>query len=304
MRFMKAWNIRRSSLPACLLLAAVLVPAQVPQEPVEETTAPDVSLDARDRIFYPGDTERWKPLASKLFKNTLLDQKEIWTSPFHMRRQDIKWWVGVAGVTAALIATDHRTSNVFENSQGQVSWGNNISRIGASYTLLPVVAGFYGYGAIKDDPKPREVGVLGAEALLDSLIVVEVLKPIAGRNRPDAVDNAGHFFKGGDSFPSGHAIESWALASVIAHEYGHGSKVVPVVVYSLAGVVSAARFAAQRHYASDIVMGGAMGWFLGRYVYQTHMDHAIHRHLAARPRITPEFDPSQRLYGVALAFGN
>jgi hypothetical protein len=261
-------------------------------------------MDSRDRIFYPGDTERVKPLAGKLLANTLLDQKEIWTSPFHMRRQDAKWWVGVAGVTAALIATDHRTINTFENSQGQVSWGNNISRIGASYTLLPVVAGFYGYGVLKDDPKPREVGVLGGEALLDSLIVVEVLKTAAGRNRPDTPTNPGHFFKGGDSFPSGHAIESWALASVIAHEYGHGSKVVPVVVYSLAGVVSAARFTAQRHFASDIVVGGAMGWFLGRYVYQTHMDHAIHRHLAARPRITPELDPSQRLYGLALTFGN
>jgi membrane-associated phospholipid phosphatase len=304
-RFTKARNIRRSSLAAWLLLAAVLASAQVPQDAVEETAAPDaVALDSRDRIFYPGDTERWKPLASKIFANTLLDQKEIWTSPFHMRRQDIKWWVGIAGVTAALIASDHNTSTVFENSRGQVSWGNNISRIGASYTLLPVVAGFYGYGAIKDDPKLREVGVLGGEALLDSLIVVEVLKPIAGRNRPDSVRNAGRFFQGGDSFPSGHAIESWSLASVIAHEYGHGSKVVPVVVYSLAGVVSVARFAAQRHYASDIIAGGAMGWFMGRYVYQTHMDHAIHRHLAARPRIAPEFDPPQRLYGLALIFGD
>ena len=299
---MKQWNIRRSSLVACLLLGAGWAPAQV----ADDATAPQSTseMDSRDRIFYPGDTERVKPLAGKLLANTLLDQKEIWTSPFHMRRQDAKWWVGVAGVTAALIATDHRTINTFENSQGQVSWGNNISRIGASYTLLPVVAGFYGYGVLKDDPKPREVGVLGGEALLDSLIVVEVLKTAAGRNRPDTPTNPGHFFKGGDSFPSGHAIESWALASVIAHEYGHGSKVVPVVVYSLAGVVSAARFTAQRHFASDIVVGGAMGWFLGRYVYQTHMDHAIHRHLAARPRITPELDPSQRLYGLALTFGN
>jgi membrane-associated phospholipid phosphatase len=298
----KQWNIRRSSLVACLLLGAGWAPAQV----ADDATAPQSTseMDSRDRIFYPGDTERVKPLAGKLLANTLLDQKEIWTSPFHMRRQDATWWVGVAGVTAALIATDHRTINTFENSQGQVSWGNNISRIGASYTLLPVVAGFYGYGVLKDDPKPREVGVLGGEALLDSLIVVEVLKTAAGRNRPDTPTNPGHFFKGGDSFPSGHAIESWALASVIAHEYGHGSKVVPVVVYSLAGVVSAARFTAQRHFASDIVVGGAMGWFLGRYVYQTHMDHAIHRHLAARPRITPELDPSQRLYGLALTFGN
>lgn len=298
---MKRWNIRRSSLAVVLVLAAGLVPAQEAQNQEAQN---EVSLDSRDRIFYPGDTETWKPLAGKLLANTLLDQKEIWTSPFHMRGEDIKWWVGIAGVTAALVATDHRSSNVFENSPGQVSWGNNLSRIGASYTLLPVVAGFYGYGLIRDDPKPREVGVLGAEALLDSLIVVEVLKPIAGRNRPDSANNAGHFFKGGDSFPSGHAIESWSLASVIAHEYGQGSKVVPIVVYSLAGVVSAARFAAQRHYASDIVAGGAMGWFLGRYVYQTHLDHASHRHLAARPRITPEFNPSQRLYGLALAFGD
>ncbi len=299
------WNIKRRSLAAVLLLAAAWAPAQEAVDPPQETTTPDAApMDSRDRIFYPGDTERWKPLAGKLLGNTLLDQKEIWTSPFHMRRQDVKWWVGIAGVTAVLIATDHRTINTFENSQGQVSWGNNISRIGASYTLLPVVAGFYTYGVLKDDPKPREVGVLGGEALLDSLIVVEVLKTVAGRNRPDNPSNPGHFFKAGDSFPSGHAIESWSLASVIAHEYGHGSKVVPIVVYSLAGVVSAARFAAQRHYASDIVAGGAMGWFLGRYVYQTHMDHAIHKHLAARPRITPRLDPTQKLYGLTVAFGD
>ena len=49
----------------------------------------------------------------------------------------------------------------------------------------------------KDDPKAREVGVLGAEALLDSLIVVSVLKPIAGSNRPNAKDDQGNFFDGG-----------------------------------------------------------------------------------------------------------
>ena len=259
--------------------------------------------DARDRIFYPGDTERVKPLGQKMVANILLDQKEIWTSPFHMHKKDAKWWIGFGAVTAALVATDHRTSNVFENSKGQVSWANNISRIGASYTLIPVVAGFYGYGVLRDDAKSREVGVLGAEALLDSLIVVEVLKPIAGRNRPNSQNEKGHFFEGGVGFPSGHAIESWSLASVIAHEYGH-TKLVPIVVYGLAGLVSAARFTAQQHFASDIVAGGAMGWFLGRYVYQTHMDHALHHHAWMRPRIVPQVQPSERLYGVALSFSN
>jgi membrane-associated phospholipid phosphatase len=141
-----------------------------------------------------------------------------------------------------------------------VAWGNNLFRIGASYTLIPLVVGFYGYGLLRNDAKPREVGVLGAEALLDGLIVVQVLKPITGRNRPDSAGEKGPFFHGGDSFPSGHVIESWALASVIAHEYGHGhSKLVPILAYGLAGIVSTARFTAQKHYASDIVVGGVMG---------------------------------------------
>ena len=143
--------------------------------------------------------------------------------------------------------------------------------------------------------------MLGGEALLDSLIVVEVLKSVTRRERPYVTHDAGHFFDSGDSFPSGHAIGSWALASVVAHEYAH-TKWVPFAAYGLAGVVSMARFAAQKHYASDIVAGGAMGWFIGRYVYQTHEDHAVHRHALLHPMIAPQVQPSERAYGLALNF--
>ena len=255
--------------------------------------------DARDRVYYPGDTERVKPLARKLAGNVLLDQKEIWTSPFHMRKSDAKWWLGFGALTAALVATDHHTSSLLENSKGQVAWGNNLSTIGAAYTLIPAVAGFYTVGVLGENPKARETAVLGGEALLDSLIVVSVLKPIAGRNRPNAKDDQGNFFDGGASFPSGHAIETWSLASVISYEYGH-TKLVPIIACALAGVVSVSRFTAQQHYASDLVAGGAMGWFIGRYVWKTHQDHAIHPHGKIQARIVPEFQPSARTYGVAV----
>ncbi len=260
---------------------------------------PNPLQDPRDRIYYPGDTESVKPLARKLVGNILLDQKQIWTSPFHMHSGDAKWWIGFGAATAALIATDRRSSNALENSKGQVSIGNTLSRIGTSYTLLPVVAGFYTFGVFGEDPKAREVGVLGAEALLDGLIVSSVLKPIAGRNRPNAADERGNFFDGGMSFPSGHAIESWALASVISYEYGH-TKLVPIIACGLAGVVSVARFTAQQHYASDIVAGGAIGWFIGRYVWKTHQDHAIHPHGGVRAQVVPEILPGSHTYGVAL----
>jgi len=261
----------------------------------------DAAEDARDRVFYPGDTERIKPLARKLAGNLLIDQKEIWTSPFHMHSGSAKLWIGFGALTAALVATDHSSYKIFENSPGQISWGNNISKIGAAYTVIPVVAGFYGIGVLTNQAKPRETGVLGAEALLDSLIVVQVLKPIAGRNRPNTGSDQGHFFDGGASFPSGHAISTWALASVVSHEYAH-TRFVPIIAIGLASVVSAARFAAQQHFASDIVAGGAMGWFIGSYVYGTHRDHAIHMHSRAALQIVPQLEPSSRTYALSVAF--
>src|SRR5260370_42178608 len=170
-------------------LAEVIALADREGNPTPEPSSSTATRDSRDSVFYPGDTERPKPLMRKLVINILLDQKEIWTSPFHMHAADAPWWIGFGGATAALIATDHRTSRLLENSKGQVSWGNSISKIGAAYTLVPVAAGFYAVGVFTEDPKAREVGVLGTEAIVDSVIVSSVLKAIAGRNRPNAANN-------------------------------------------------------------------------------------------------------------------
>ena len=277
--------------------------ATAPESASATKSIPNPLEDARDRIYYPDDTERMIPLLTKLGGNVLLDQKEIWLSPFHMHKKDAKWWIGFGAVTAALIATDHQSSHVF--TPGQVTWAGRVSNVGAEYTLVPIVAGFYAYGVFKHNAQAREVGVLGTESLVDALITVTVLKTIAGRNRPDNANatERGDFFDGGTSFPSGHAIESWALASLIAHEYKkYGGKFVPYLAYALATGVSVSRYVADRHYASDIVAGGAMGWFLGRYVYQTHETHASHHHAWLQPQIGPSVDPITRTYALSLQF--
>jgi membrane protein YqaA with SNARE-associated domain len=68
-------------------------------------------------------------------------------------------------------------------------------------------------------------------------------------------------------------------------------------------MVSVARIAAQKHFSSDVVAGGTMGWFIGRYVYNTHMSHLAHKRASLIPMIVPQTDPQQRRYGVALLFG-
>jgi membrane-associated phospholipid phosphatase len=61
-------------------------------------------------------------------------------------------------------------------------------------------------------------------------------------------------------------MNSWALASVVAHEYPR-PLIVPIAAYALASTVSLSRFAVRQHFASDIVLGAGMGWFIGDYVY-------------------------------------
>jgi membrane-associated phospholipid phosphatase len=306
-----AANISQQTVSPDQIETAQSAPQEQPEisqsAPAKDATGDSASLeqsspvlDRRDRIFYPGDTERLKPLGRKLLLNILLDQKEIFTSPFRMNRRNAPWWLLSAATTAGLIAADRHIADSFENSNGQVRWGGRISNIGASYTLIPIVAGSYAYGVWRDNAKAREIGVLGTETLLDGLIVAGILKEVTRRNRPDEKD-PGDFWGGGTSFPSGHAIQVWSIASLLAHEYKH-KPIVAVTAYSLAGIVSASRIAARKHFASDVVTGGTMGWFIGRYVYQTHMSHLAHKHSSLMPIVVPLVQPSMRSYGVTVLF--
>lgn len=234
-------------------------------------------------------------------------QKAMWSSPFQMSRKDAKLWGAFGAATAALIATDKYTSTKLPNTPNQVSFSKHVSRVGAAYTTLPLAGGFYLYGKLRDVPKARETGVLGAEALLHSYAIVAILKIAAGRERPEDGDGGGRFFKGRHSFPSGHAMMSWSFASVISHEYGP-RKITPIAAYGLASAVSVSRFTARKHFASDVLAGGAMGWFIGRYVFRNGLDPAIdkgygpNRSSRFMPSIFPRLDPGGRGYGFFLAW--
>jgi len=256
-------------LPALgLIVACSTVSSATAQE---QTGSPFSSLlTPREQACYSTETEPLKPLGKKFFKNILLDQKAIWTSPFRMKRSDAKWWVLVGAATGVLVATDHWTSQQLPNTKDQVRFSGQVSNAGI-YALAPLTGGLYLVGVFSGNAKARETGLLGAEALVDGLVLFEGLKLVTGRERPTVSDGHGHFFHGGDSFPSGHAMESFALASVIAHEY-RNKKIVPVLAYGLAALVSASRLSGRQHFASDVVVGGAMGWFIGTYVFHTHQN--------------------------------
>jgi membrane-associated phospholipid phosphatase len=217
----------------------------------------------------------WAPFKG-LPKAFAEDQKAIWTAPVHSSKSDIKWWVIFGGATAALIATDAKVMQHVPTSGTVVNTGTNISDV-AAYAIWPVSAALYFGGTHAGDQRMRETGYLGMEALADAWVVSTALKAVTVRERPDEGNGNGSFWQGSawnSSFPSGHAIQSWSLATVVAREYQH-KKWVPITAYSLAATVSVSRVLARRHFPSDVVVGSALGWFIGNYVYRKHHDEKL-----------------------------
>jgi membrane-associated phospholipid phosphatase len=209
----------------------------------------------------------------------LSDQVKIWTSPFRTGKSDAKWWAIFGGATGVLIATDKWTVKQLPNSAGQVRLGNYTSHIGAAYTLIPLSAGFYFLGTAAKSEQFRETGLLAFETLIDTTVFNLALKAATHRARPLQGNGEGHFWDSNGSvlnasFPSGHAINTWALASVFAHQYRRHIW-VPIVSYALAGTVVGARVSARKHFPGDVVAGAAMGWFIGDYVYGHRHNPAI-----------------------------
>lgn len=217
----------------------------------------------------------------------LHDQEAIWTSPFHTAKKDVKYWAIFGVATAALIATDQWSVKQIPNTSTQVSVSNWASRVGSAYSLIPLSAGFYFLGTADHSDRLRETGLLAFETLIDSNLVGEAMKMVANRARPLETNGTGRFEdspngRWNSGFPSGHALNTWALASVVAHQYRH-PLIIPILAYGLASTVVIARVGARQHFPGDVVAGSAIGWFIGDYVYgRRHNDELDHKPTVAQ----------------------
>ena len=66
-------------------------------------------------------------------------------------------------------------------------------------------------------------------------------------------------------------MAAWSLATIVANEY-RGRPMVQIAAYSLATSVGVSRFTGRNHFLSDVVVGSAIGYGIGRYVYHQHHD--------------------------------
>jgi membrane-associated phospholipid phosphatase len=309
---------RAAALCAVFAAASAGAVAQSPRgaEPLEDKPKPSAT---------PSPTP--KP-ERRFFADLLRDQRAIWTSPFHLTRGDAKWLAPLGVSTVALMASDQETGEL-SDSRRRASVSRDISFAGSIYSTGGLATGFYLIGRATGNARARETGRLGGEALINTALVYSVLKNVSQRPRPTVDGAHAEFFDGGHSFPSGHAASAWALATVVANEY-HERRAVQVGAYGLAAAVSVSRYTGRNHFLSDVLVGSAIGYGIGRYVYKTHHDPALDAsgadtgredeaasdgangayvetrresaHSKLVPFIAPSFGGARREYGLALAW--
>jgi membrane-associated phospholipid phosphatase len=83
--------------------------------------------------------------------------------------------------------------------------------------------------------------------------MVQTLKYTVRRERPDG--------SGVNSFPSGHAADTFAIATALERHFGWR---YAVPAYAFASYVAASRLHDNVHYVSDVVFGAAIGTIAGR----------------------------------------
>jgi hypothetical protein len=234
----------------------------LPDAPVPTTQSQDDQITLRDTP-----------------RRFLEDQKAIWTSPARIRESNVLGPLALVLATTVLISTDHEVmSSSGLNDPSLNSHASTVSN-GLLGGFVATPALIYGIGHFHHDQHATETGILSGEAMADSLVVNEVMKLVSLRERPTVDDARGRFFQtsvGTDSsFPSTHSILAWSSAAVIASEYS--GPLTQITAYSFSAGLSTARVLARQHFPSDVFVGSAVGWMIGRYVVHRHRKSIVPR---------------------------
>src|SRR3954468_14403369 len=182
--------------------------------------------------------------------------KHLVTNFKYLPSMENLYWAGAGGGLAL-------AAHPFDDNVNHALVGNDAADkifkageiLGELPTLLTSASVVYAVGRIGDRPKVSHLGMDLIEALAMSEALTQTLKYTVRRERPDGSSN--------NSFPSGHAADTFAFATALER---HLNWKYSIVGYTFASYVAISRLPANRHWLSDAVFGSAVGIIAGRTV--------------------------------------
>ena len=174
-------------------------------------------------------------------------------------------------------------------------------------TALMLTGGaVYGIARLRHDDATADVALHTTESVLSAALFIQVVRGALGRARPYVIDEAGgtkdadpydfeplHGFTSFNyrSFPSMHAMASFAVATALSQEMRlrdtPNRQVISPLLYAGAAMPALARLYLDEHWTSDIAMGVFLGVFAGQKVVlysHAHPDNRVD-HTFLHPRV-------------------
>ena len=221
------------------------------------------------------------------------DTTRISTQPLFTARDAVAA-AAFGAATAVITPADRRAAARLQNPNTQE---NRLFRNAATVVTNIVQPGaviigtaLYGVGRATDNERMADLGLHGTEAMAVGVGVTFFIKGLAGRARPYATSDTnprdfgfarGFFNERYRSFPSGHTVTAFAAAAAVAKEtsrwWPNSAWYVGPVVYGGATLAGLSRMYNNKHWASDVIVGAAIGAFSGWKVVQYHHSHPDNR---------------------------
>jgi PAP2 superfamily len=182
--------------------------------------------------------------------------KDLAADVTHLPSMENLFWVGVGGGLAlAVHPADDNLNRALVGSDFADKFFKFGEVLGELGPLLGSATTVYVIGRVKDQPKVSHVGMDLIQSLAISEGLTQALKYITRRERPDGSSR--------NSFPSGHAADTFAFATALERHLGWKGAVPAYIFSSYVGI---SRVPANRHWFSDAVFGSAVGIIAGRTV--------------------------------------
>lgn len=199
------------------------------------------------------------------------DFKGVVCAPLHWDNRDFLRFAAISGIGLLIYSFDQDIYDwVRENrSPSSEDASSAFSYFGNGGLLLGLAAVLYAAGEISQEDGWRKTALLSIESLATASILVWGMKAVSGRARPYAGESSHSFrpfsFKSRYwSMPSGHAAAAFAVATTIAEQSDEVA--LDILVYSLATIAGFSRIHDNKHWASDIFIGSAIGYFVGKKI--------------------------------------
>lgn len=230
-----------------------------------------LSFSPEKNLLFGGDKIHDFRLNKQFLESFSNDFLRVTSSPKGWAEKDVIRLAAVIASGSLFFALDGKIRDWNKDSRGSTSEDISglISPLGHGLFLGSSLILIYTAGEIGEDSKLRKTALLGLESWIISGVIVTGIKVFTGRARPHSGESSTRFYPFSlrsrhHSFPSGHASSAFAVATTIADQ--SESLSVDILSYSLATLVALSRIHDDKHWASDVFIGAAIGYFISKKI--------------------------------------